>query len=961
MSLSITLSLGGVDFCLSPSSPPQKGDADAKPIASVRRISIAGGTSSASGAGSVAASLEGFAAELAGFTGTLRVSLSTGTAGPSPSTSVLPAASKTSGNVDRSLEEKCRDESDVSDDGDVSDGVDWSVTSSQTKLHRSAEAVVAESARDGARSSVLPQREQIQFRPQLLQTKPLAHSQREHDSPCQGDNKSIPLDNAEEVAPSDECVKVGSVESPFRDDGSGSGTKLSLEIWDSFDGDQPQNKSNYSPENVKQKTAVWSEVLTPERSIRGFGMVRSTGQSHFIESTPFQKLLSQRYVDPDSPPPSLSLMTERDRPFRRIAIAKVIAHRKREQAHQLDDDQDMTPDMNISIGQERVGTMPAEPMLGSSKTALHRACADPNITLDVLRSTLEADPDAASAPDEKGNLPIHVITKNEVLLECHKDDVGTFVRDLLDVYPEGIIETDCEGDIPLAPIVRHWIENSYRTADEERGRAVSALGNGIFSPRHAFTRLGFRRDHHERGSTNDDDNDSGGGSGSSAIQTFSESMNKDKYNDLHPEVFAPPIVEWALVMLSLALDNFCGPLGRERGTRLEQLSSRGILADRIASIPLFLKTLLLIDDDETRMRILELSIVRRVMMRATSVNDWLIQLLKRPGTPSTRVVDYFSLVSKLDVSDFIGKDRRPKAADFEAFNKEKRTLFEAVQNYREILPSLLVLPRKQLEQISRSRLVWQVLDDTISRPFILSIVVIDLVLHLILLIAFRATLRAQGYASEMQQIKPPATRELVGILCCHQLIRMIGEGSHLLRISPSVFQFFLYDYWTWINVASIVLVWTSTQQLSSELKPNSVQLAISMALMWLRLLGLLKAMNMHLATYVVSVIEIFKDIRWYLVLLVCMLLMFADMIHILTSYSDGGSYCKVDFDDEESRVREDFCSKEILPSYFRMYGVLVGDFEIDDYRVIPLVAALFALFTFVGVILLLNVLIAIVR
>lgn len=88
--------------------------------------------------------------------------------------------------------------------------------------------------------------------------------------------------------------------------------------------------------------------------------------------------------------------------------------------------------------------------------------------------------------------------------------------------------------------------------------------------------------------------------------------------------------------------------------------------------------------------------------------------------------------------------------------------------------------------------------------------------------------------------------------------------------------------------------------------------------------------------------------------------MFADMIHIITSNSDEGIYCDIDFDAEQTGTREDFCSRNLLHSYLRMYAVLVGDFEVDDYRTTPFIAVLFILFTLLGVIILLNVLIAIV-
>ena len=57
---------------------------------------------------------------------------------------------------------------------------------------------------------------------------------------------------------------------------------------------------------------------------------------------------------------------------------------------------------------------------------------------------------------------------------------------------------------------------------------------------------------------------------------------------------------------------------------------------------------------------------------------------------------------------------------------------------------------------------------------------------------------------------------------------------------------------------------------------------------------------------------------------------------------------------------EDYCSDWAVDYYLRMYGVLLGEFNLDDYSDprLPLLSAIFFLFTIVGVIILLNVLIA---
>ena len=305
---------------------------------------------------------------------------------------------------------------------------------------------------------------------------------------------------------------------------------------------------------------------------------------------------------------------------------------------------------------------------------------------------LEAHPEDASTTDVNGKLPIHIISQNEALLKHRRqrDEVGTFIRDLSDVYPPGILTEDGMGRIPLLPIIQHWIEKSHQIEFD----SVKLVNGGS-----AFSRLVL---HFQSLDLN------AGALSSGRDTSFIQSMPSSREEDYHcifPNVFVPADVEWALVLLSRSLNDFDGPLSRQTGTRLEQLSNRAALANRVAGIPFFLKTILLIEDFDTRSRIMDLSIVRRVMLCETTIGRWLMMMLKT-ADPSHRVVEYFILLSTLDISDFIGKARSPKPRDFGLFRQARDAVFEAVAQYDDILPSLITLPDKEIERVSRTKVVW---------------------------------------------------------------------------------------------------------------------------------------------------------------------------------------------------------------------------------------------------------------
>jgi hypothetical protein len=57
---------------------------------------------------------------------------------------------------------------------------------------------------------------------------------------------------------------------------------------------------------------------------------------------------------------------------------------------------------------------------------------------------------------------------------------------------------------------------------------------------------------------------------------------------------------------------------------------------------------------------------------------------------------------------------------------------------------------------------------------------------------------------------------------------------------------------------------------------------------------------------------------------------------------------------------EDFCSESTMDSYLRVYAIILGDFEMVEYRQSTAVTVLWFLLTFFGIIILFNVFIAVV-
>lgn len=84
--------------------------------------------------------------------------------------------------------------------------------------------------------------------------------------------------------------------------------------------------------------------------------------------------------------------------------------------------------------------------------------------------------------------------------------------------------------------------------------------------------------------------------------------------------------------------------------------------------------------------------------------------------------------------------------------------------------------------------------------------------------------------------------------------------------------------------------------------------------------------------------------------------MFGDMFYVAVSTLDNGKFCE---GPQDSGAIEDFCNNP-WASYLRIYSILIGDFELDDMRETTGTLVLFLIFTILGVIILLNVLIAVI-
>jgi hypothetical protein len=490
---------------------------------------------------------------------------------------------------------------------------------------------------------------------------------------------------------------------------------------------------------------------------------------------------------------------------------------------------------NVAVNEGRIREGPCST---SFETALHELCSQRDVALRHLMDALVEDPGAASALDVKGNLPLHILSENEELLSTRygREDAHDFALELIEAYPESLVIRNNDGRVPFTALIVDWVRRTYeRHEDKEssgRGRAPHPFSLHHLTP-------GGTSTYNSKDVLHD------GNTGVPSATPTSRSLPL--------EVVVHPAVEWNFSMLSLGLDHIHGKYtrGRPRSRHVSRTSAAA-LAINVATIPELIKTLLLVEDLKVRRRILELPIMRRVLLRHESAGSWIVSMLRRKGNPSKRAIDYLVELSALTLTDFTGSFRTPRPEDIDAFNEERTQVFKVVEELEDLIQSLVVLEDKQLERAASSEIVWRTLTLSLSRPFIVSVIVIDLLLHVGLMVAYRGLLLLDYTPAYLSRLDSPTPLSLsssslptewdeliqkgvVVAVCTQFFLRKAAEGIMFARISFSVFKSYFFDFWSLLEILCIVCACASIPTLGLQAHYEyPIFKAFVLGLLWLK-------------------------------------------------------------------------------------------------------------------------------
>jgi hypothetical protein len=261
-------------------------------------------------------------------------------------------------------------------------------------------------------------------------------------------------------------------------------------------------------------------------------------------------------------------------------------------------------------------------------------------------------------------------------------------------------------------------------------------------------------------------------------------------------------VEWCFEMLSIAIQHLGGrPLDAKQKVRprlaySKQRHDRQALALNVISIPLLLKSVLLLESKETRRKILDSALIRRALLCHEGIGPWLTYMIRyRKGSSSEIAIDFLATLSNVSLEDYVGEYRKALPQDEKVFQETKLQIFEKVETLTDLIPSLLVIGEELLDRAISTPLIWFVMNRRITTPFTVGLAVTDFKLHLVTMLAFRQ-LVLTNVEDHLPAILPNITlTSVIFFIGIHHIVRKICEGIALARISRKVARQYILEFW----------------------------------------------------------------------------------------------------------------------------------------------------------------------
>ena len=462
------------------------------------------------------------------------------------------------------------------------------------------------------------------------------------------------------------------------------------------------------------------------------------------------------------------------------------------------------------------------------------------------------------------------------------------------------------------------------------------------------------------------------------------------------------------------------------GGRLERQSSflkmmDTIIVEKVASIPYLLEELLLIEDPEARLRVFDMSIVKKVLFSVDSIGkgDWLILMLdKSISVQKQKVMDsnlsgddyddtaegrafqlklqmqeeecrllaesvifYLERVSCLNIQDDLtvfhhvqmtrqvtrsssGFADMISTGDLHHFRVHRDELFDAVGALKGLVRRICVLDDDLVKRAAATSVIRRLLDRVMFSPFATIQALMDGINHILLMLSFRMGPAAALFhlAADDLGFRPHRYLFSTAILCMS--VSYFGTKTvHAMiakyALSQNLFWNDALSFWNLVDTLPLVMVMLCSVAVDSALrkKMNSD----------------MEGNNNVIPFYLRSAVAITTPFLWLRILafvkvrnkqlatfILCSIEIIRDIKwFLLVLFAAMASFAQMWVTlTFESGQTED--SQYYIAGYIKAYTMMLGDLDSDALQTHPLITMIFVLYTFGVTIVLLNILIAIV-
>jgi hypothetical protein len=469
-------------------------------------------------------------------------------------------------------------------------------------------------------------------------------------------------------------------------------------------------------------------------------------------------------------------------------------------------------------------------------------------------------------------------------------------------YPPAMMTTDNKGHIPFESALREWVDASYETTTQQRSNSSRSLSSYQQPHQSLLPSLwdfkdsvasrwvngsgGYQNHRNSKSSLVTTSQDNAGANATTDIETglpIRRLLPRDRTFPSRVRMTAHAF--FSIKMLSVFLDRMATTINEMAGnnsnarsffahigkrkvggrTLLDELQNITVqdmsasIVHSVASIPDLVKTILFIKDQEHRNQCLGTALIRRVLTSKHSIGSWLTGMLQSDDKQASDLaLDYLHIVSNANFDDdgVAVRDSpnttTPSRKRFED-EKSRDEFYQEVSRLQDFVPSLLSLGETQIEEAATTKVVQQVLDRIISRPFAVTVVFCDALFLVLLISSYRSAINGVLLGSSPGAVLRSCYIANIGTF--YFLIREIGKAISLCMITRRARVYFV-SFWNLADLLTTILALVSTIAIRSHFSGLRSLCAVTTGFMWLRVLSYLKGINISLATFVLAILQV---------------------------------------------------------------------------------------------------------